>query len=91
MCWNEPADRMDAELHLDYFDMHRIEEADGPLQFELPYGEWIRLFRSNGFEVLDLVELRPPARPRTTYPDFVPLDWARRWPGENIWKLRKLG
>jgi hypothetical protein len=61
------------------------------VEFQLAYGEWIRLFRSNGFEVLDLVELRPPARPRTTYPDFAPVTWARRWPAENIWKLRKLG
>jgi hypothetical protein len=23
--------------------------------FQLPYGEWIRLFRAHGFEILDLV------------------------------------
>ena len=59
--------------------------------FQLPYGEWIRLFRANGFEILDLIELRPPSRPRTTYTDYAPLEWSRRWPGENIWKLRKPG
>jgi len=54
MCWNESADRMDAELHRDYFGLHRIEEADGPVQFELPYGEWIRLFRANELDVEDM-------------------------------------
>jgi SAM-dependent methyltransferase len=76
------------ELRRDYFGM-RGGTWDGTIEFQLPYGEWIRLFRSCGFEVLDLIELRPPARPSTTYPDFAPAEWARRWPSENIWKLRK--
>jgi len=46
---------------------------------------------ANGFEVEDLIEPRPPTNARTTYDDFSPLTWARRWPGENIWKLRKRG
>jgi hypothetical protein len=55
----------------------------------LPYGEWIRLFRANDFEVEDLIELRPPARATSTYDFYAPRTWARRFPGENIWKLRK--
>jgi SAM-dependent methyltransferase len=78
-----------AELRRDYFGMRR-GEWDGTIEFQLPYVGWIRLFRSNGFEVLDLIELRPPARPKTTYPDFAPAEWARRWPSENIWKLRRM-
>ncbi len=39
-------------------------------------------------EIVDLVELRPPEDADSTY-DFVPLEWARRWPAENIWKARK--
>jgi SAM-dependent methyltransferase len=77
------------QLRRDYFGMRRGAWED-TVEFQLPYGEWIRLFRSSGFEVLDLIELRPPARPRTTYADFVPVGWARRWPGENIWKLRRV-
>jgi SAM-dependent methyltransferase len=77
-----------AELRRDYFGMRR-GMWEGTVEFQLPYGDWIRLFRTNGFAVLDLIELRPPARSRTTYPDFAPIDWARRWPSENIWKLRK--
>ena len=89
LCWGDGEEPPGPELVRSYFGLRR--ETWDSVEFQLPYGDWIRLFRSNGFEVLDLIELRPPARPRTTYPDFAPLAWARRWPGENIWKLRKLG
>jgi len=89
MCWNEPAGRMDAELHLDYFGMHRIEEAEGPLQFELPYGEWIRLFRGNGFEIEDLREIQPPDGAVSTYRTAEETEWARTWPMEQIWIVRR--
>ena len=89
LCWGDGEEPPGPELVRSYFGMRR--ETWETVEFQLPYGEWIRLFRANGFEIVDLIELRPPARPRTTYPDFAPLSWARRWPGENIWKLRKLG
>jgi SAM-dependent methyltransferase len=85
---NEPAtDR----LLRPYFDLHRLEwPDDNSVNFHLGYGDWIRLLRGNGFEVEDLVELRPAADASTTYP-FVTLDWARRWPSEEVWKARKRG
>jgi SAM-dependent methyltransferase len=89
MCWNDAVDRLDARLHRPYFGIHRIEEGDGAATFQLPYGEWIRLLRAAGFAVEELIELRPEQDATTTYDDFVPLDWARRWPGENVWKARK--
>jgi SAM-dependent methyltransferase len=89
LCWGDGEEPPGRELVRSYFGMRR--ETWEAVEFQLPYGEWIRLFRTHGFEILDLVELRPPSRPRTTYPDFAPLEWARRWPGENIWKLRKAG
>jgi SAM-dependent methyltransferase len=88
VCWNDPKERVDRRLCLDYFGMRRWEDA-WSVNFMLPYGDWIRLFRANGLEIEDLIELRPPARATTTYPDFADHDWARRWPAENVWKLRK--
>jgi hypothetical protein len=55
----------------------------------LTYGDWIRLFRANRLLVEDLIELRPPEGADTTYDDYAPLDWARAFPGEHIWRLRK--
>ena len=61
--------------------------------FHIPHGEWIRLLRSNGFEIEELLELRPPEGTTKTYtgvpPTGVPLEWARRWPSEEVWKVRK--
>jgi SAM-dependent methyltransferase len=76
-------------LRRDYFGMHRFEWPDDPgVEFHMPHGEWIRLLRANGFEVLDLLELRPPEGAVTRYP-FVTLEWARRWPSEEAWRARK--
>lgn len=55
-----------------------------------PHGEWVRLLRANDFEIEDLIEIRPPDGSSTSYP-FVTLDWARRWPSEEVWKARKRG
>lgn len=73
------------------FGMHRMEWPDSDeVEFHLPHGEWIRLLRANGFEVTDLIEIQPPEDASTRYP-FVTLDWARRWPSEEVWKARRLG
>jgi SAM-dependent methyltransferase len=72
------------------FGMHRVEwPGDAGVEFHLGHGDWIRLLRENGFEVEDLVELQPPPDAATRYP-FVTLDWARRWPSEEVWKVRRV-
>jgi hypothetical protein len=74
----------------DYFGLHRLEwSTDGSVEFTLPIGEWIRLFRASRLEVLDLIELRAPADGVTRYP-FVTAAWANRWPSEEIWRLRRV-
>lgn len=84
---DEPAD---ARLRNDYFGMHRFETGfDESVEFHLGHGDWIRLLRANGFEIQDLIELRPAADATAGY-DFVTLDWARRWPAEEVWKVRKV-
>jgi SAM-dependent methyltransferase len=78
-----------SEMKRDYFGMHRLEWPDEEgIEFHLGYGDMIRLLRANGFEVEDLVEVRPPEGSTTTYP-MVDLEWARRWPCEEVWKARK--
>jgi len=69
--------------------MHRVEWPDDPgIEFHLGYGDWIRLLIANGFEIDDLVEVRPVAGAVSRYP-WVTAEWARRWPSEEIWKARK--
>src|SRR5712671_3342998 len=52
------------------------------------HGEWIRLLRRAGFEIEELVEVRPEPTATTRYP-FVTLEWARQWPCEEVWKVRR--
>jgi len=89
-CIDPDRDVVTPTLYVDYFGLHALEdEADGSVCYQLPYGAWIRLFRSSGLEVEDLVELRPPEGAGTSYEDYAPLAWARRWPAEHVWKLVK--
>ncbi len=75
-----------------YFGMHRFEWPDDPsVEFHLGYGDWIRLLRANGFEVEDLIEIQAPEGTATSPTAYVTVDWARRWPSEQIWKARKRG
>ncbi len=87
VCWDTGGERLGRRLQIDYFGMRAWDEES--VDFQLPYGEWIRLFRANGLEVEDLIEPRPPANAHTTYRDIADLQWARRWPMESIWKVRK--
>jgi len=71
------------------FGMYRVEwPGDHGVEFHLSHGDWIRLLRGSGFEIEELVELRPAATATTRYP-FVTLEWARQWPCEEVWKARK--
>jgi len=86
-----------------YFGMHRFEWSSSPhepddgsppdnsVEFHLPHGEWIRLFRENGFEVEALIEVQAPegANPHR-YTGLPSPEWARKWPSEEIWKARKV-
>ncbi len=79
----------DAVLKRDYFGTHRTEWPDDDgVEFHLGYGDWIRLLRSSEFEVIDLVELRPPEAATTGF-EWMTTAWARRWPAEEVWIARK--
>ena len=76
------------ELLRPLFGLHRMEWGEPEsIEFHLSHGERIRLLRANGFEVLDLMEIRPEAGATTRY-DFVTPEWARRWPCEEVWRAR---
>jgi SAM-dependent methyltransferase len=87
-------------LQRPYFHDRRYEWPDDTsVEFHLTHGEWIRLLREHGFEIERLVELQAPEAPRTggggALPDEeVPFDiatrdWARRWPTEEAWVVRR--
>jgi SAM-dependent methyltransferase len=72
--------------------MERFEWSDDDpgVEFHLGHGDLVRLLRRTGFEILDLVELFAPATAGDPlFYDYVPTEWAQRWPPEEIWRVRK--
>jgi ubiquinone/menaquinone biosynthesis C-methylase UbiE len=88
VCWDDTNDSISRTLQHDYFNEHRADDGSS-VCFSLPYGEWIALFRRNGFTIESLVELRPPDGAKTSYGDFVTREWATSWPAEQIWRVTR--
>jgi SAM-dependent methyltransferase len=89
IAWPSGTDHPGEALVRDYWDLHAIDEPGEAVAFQLPYGTWIRLFRENGLVIEDLIELRPAASATSSYRDDFHRDWARHWPMEHIWRVRK--
>ncbi len=86
---DDPDAVISTTLHQPMFRTGGYDWGDGTIDFQLLHAEWIHGFRAHGFAIEDLVALRPPADAATGYDGFADLDWARRWPAEEIWKVRK--
>jgi len=80
----------DTGLHRPQFGTWRFEwQEDGSVEFNLPHGEMLRLLRRSGFEIEDLIEVQvPPDAPDNRF-EYVPTEWAKQWPAEEIWRARK--
>jgi SAM-dependent methyltransferase len=91
LCMPEPevGVRTVPQLMRDYFAIHRIEWSDDhSVEFALPTGKWIELFRRCGFIIESLTEPQAPLGPPFQHTHVTP-EWAHRWPSEEIWKVRK--
>lgn len=88
LCLDVQRDALGDRLVNDYFGMHRFEWED-EVNFQLPFGEWIRLFARHGLTVEDLVEPQAPENATSLFRGEADHAWSRRWPGEAIWKVRK--
>jgi SAM-dependent methyltransferase len=89
LCYDQKRDHQTKHLHRPYYGARVFDWSDGTVDFHRTYGEWIRCFRRHGLVIDDLVELVPPEGASTTYTDYVPYEWARAWPAEEIWVLHK--
>lgn len=86
---DDPDASISTTLQQPMFRTGGYDWGDGTIDYQLLHSEWIGLFRAHGLEIEALLELRPPATATTGYDGFADLDWARRWPAEEIWKVRK--
>jgi SAM-dependent methyltransferase len=89
LAWAEGEEGPGEQFVTDYWEgIRRFEEPGEPISFNLPFGEWIAVFRKHGFAIEDLIELRPDADAVSTYRSEKDREWARRWPMEQIWRVR---
>lgn len=77
-----------------YFGMHTLDWRDaeidpGGINFVLPLSDWVTLFHRVGFAIEDLREPKAPESAKGT-DFFVTAEWARSWPCEVVWKVRRL-
>ena len=82
------SDRIGRQLRFDYFGMHEMRSRE-TYEYQLTYGEWVRLFSANRLSVEILLEPQAPQRGQSTYLTRSMQAWGRHWPLEVIWKLRK--
>ena len=86
-------DVTDFTFHRPYRDTNRFDWTDaevepGGIEFNLTVSAWMALFREVGFEVLDYRELFAPET-ATGVRGAVTADWAKRYPSEQVWWLKK--
>ena len=73
-------------------ELYRVEwiDDDPGVEFHPPIGDLHRLLRASGFELLDLIEpLAPEDAVDHGYYRNPSAAWSRKWPSEEIWKVRK--
>ena len=69
--------------------LHRMSwDSDPGVEFHLGHGDWIRLLRTAGFEIENMIELFAPEDTQTD-DDAETVQWARRWPAEEVWFARR--
>ncbi len=70
--------------------LHRLDWSDDQTtEFQLGHGDWFRVLRGSGFEVVDLIEIFAPEDARDHEYYSTDVEWAKKWPWEEIWRARK--
>lgn len=78
-------------LQRPHFGPRTVKWPDSPgIEYQLPHGDWIRLLRTHGFDVENLIEIQaPPDAETPAYYDTTTVEWGRQWPADEIWVARK--
>ncbi|HXC77619.1 MAG TPA: class I SAM-dependent methyltransferase [Candidatus Acidoferrum sp.] len=79
------------ELQRPQRGLNKLEWLDSAeVEFHPGHGDMFRLLTQSGLHLIDLIELYA-AEDATDheYYSYVPAEWARQWPAEEIWRARK--
>jgi ubiquinone/menaquinone biosynthesis C-methylase UbiE len=85
----DPDAALTTTLQTSMFGARVFDWGDGTIDFQMLHSEWVALFHHHGFRVEAFRELQPPEGARSGYDGFADLGWARRFPAEEIWTVRK--
>jgi SAM-dependent methyltransferase len=88
LTFDEAKQRHTRRLQIPFAQLGRTDSDDGTIDWALSAGAWVGVLRASGFEIERLVELIAADDATTTYVEFAPPKWARRWPAEWIWVAR---
>jgi len=82
---------IDESLHIPLVGLYRNEWPDEVgVEYHLPHSKWIDLLHASGFQVERLIDVYATAdSKRHDYYGYVSVEWARKWPVEEIWTARK--
>ncbi|MGI9622685.1 MAG: class I SAM-dependent methyltransferase [Acidimicrobiales bacterium] len=85
--------KVDFQLHRSYFELGELDWRDveidpGGVEFNMAISGWFALFARTGFSVDNYLEPEPPASETETRFE-IPLEWAQRFPSEQVWFLTK--
>jgi SAM-dependent methyltransferase len=70
----------------DLFGLHQLRRPDRDgVEFCLSHGQMIRVLRSHGLVIDDLIEVPTPPDTASDFAQDIPTEWGRRWPTEEIW------
>lgn len=69
-------------------DWTKVEIDPSGICFVLSFAEWFRLFKDIGFEIENYQELYAPET-QTEMRAFIPAQWGKEYPCEQVWHLRK--
>ena len=90
MAWDDTADAPSATMHRSYFEAGPlVDPVDGGVSYYAPVSAYVTRLIEYGFTIEKLLEPQPAAGATTTYADFAPYAWARRFPAELLIRARK--
>ena len=90
LTWDADRERQSRRLHRSWNTLGRMDWGDGgTIDWVLTASEWIGTLTDAGFVVEACTELVAPTEATTTYTEFAPPKWAKRWPAEWVWRARR--
>jgi SAM-dependent methyltransferase len=89
LTWDAQKEAQTRRLQIRYDQLGRMHVGEGTIDWVLTASEWIPMLRAHGFAIEDCIELCAPRGASTTYNEYAPPKWARKWPAEWIWKTRR--